>query len=63
MVLYIFVRFHENISNSFQLTEQTRVQGRNGYVQCSKGNNPIRRQTRVTVQLVCSHVFYIGVVS
>ena len=31
MVLYICVNFHENISNGFQLTEQTH--GGNGYVQ------------------------------
>ena len=38
-VLYICVKFPENISNGFQLTKQTRVHGKNGYVQCSKGNN------------------------
>ena len=30
MVLYICVKFGENISNSFQLKERTRVHGRNG---------------------------------
>ena len=39
MVLYICEKFHNNISNGYQLTERTWVQGRNGYVQCSKGNN------------------------
>ena len=29
-------KLHNNISNSFQLTEGTH--GRNGYVECSKGN-------------------------
>ena len=28
IVLYIYVKFHENISNSFHLTERTRVHGR-----------------------------------
>ena len=28
IVLYIYVMFRENISNSFQLTEQTQVHGR-----------------------------------
>ena len=32
-----------------QLTERTHVQGRKGYVQCSKGNNSKSRQTMVTV--------------
>ena len=49
IVLYICVKFHENISNCFQLTDRTRVHGRNGYVQCSKGNNSKSRKTRVTV--------------
>ena len=53
MVLYICERFHENILNSFQLTERTGVHGRNDYVQCSKGNNSISRQIRVTVHLFC----------
>ena len=50
--LYTCEKFHNNISNCFQLTEQTWVHGRNGYVQCSKGNNSKSKQTRVTV-----HVF------
>ena len=53
IVLYICVKFPENISNGFQLTEQTRVHGRNGYVQCSKGINSKCRQTRVTVHVFC----------
>ena len=32
MVLYICVRFHENISNDFQLAACTQVHGGNGYV-------------------------------
>ena len=34
MVLYICVKFPNNISNGFQLTERTQVHGRNGYFQC-----------------------------
>ena len=41
IVLYICVKFHENTSNRFQLTERrTQVHGRNGYVQCSKAITP-----------------------
>ena len=40
IVLYICVKFHQNILNSFQLTELTQVHGRNGYVQCSKSITP-----------------------
>ena len=51
MVLYICVKFHENITNGFSVMEWTH--GRNDYAQCSKGNNSKSRQTRVTI-----HVFY-----
>ena len=54
MVLYICEKFHENISNVFQLTELTQVHGRNGYVQCSEGNNSRSRQTRVKVRKFCT---------
>ena len=40
---------------NLQSRHKYKVQCRNGYVQCSKGNNSIRRQTRVTVHLFCSH--------
>ena len=43
--LDIYVKFRENISNGFQLTERTRIHGRNGYVQCSNGNNSKSRQS------------------
>ena len=33
IVLCICVKFHENISYVFTLTERTQVHGRNGYVQ------------------------------
>ena len=53
IVLYICLKFRENILNGFQLTERTRVRGRNGYVQCSKGINSKSRQTRITVHVCC----------
>ena len=34
-MLYVFVKFHENILKGFQVIEQTR----NDYCQISKGNN------------------------
>ena len=57
------MKFRENITNRIRAMEQTRVRGRNGYVQCSKGNNSISRQTRVTVHVFCtlSHGAYTGV--
>ena len=54
MVLYTCEKFHNNILKDFQLTEQILVQARNGYVQCSKGNNSKSRQTRVTVYVFCT---------
>ena len=33
MMLYICVKFYQTIYNSFQLTELTQVNGRNGYFQ------------------------------
>ena len=54
MVFYICEKFHENISKDFQLTEQTQVHGRNGYVQHSKGNNSKSRPTIVMVHKFCT---------
>ena len=53
MVLYICEKLHNNILNGFQLTERTLVYGRNGYAQCSKGNNSKSRQTRITIHVFC----------
>ena len=53
IVLYICVKFNENISDTFQLRAQTGVHDRNGYVQSSRGNNFKSRQTRVTVHKFC----------
>ena len=41
---------------------RTRVHGRNGYVQCSKGNNSQNRQTRVMFHVFQHHlmVLYIA---
>ena len=46
MVLFTCEKFHNNILNGFQLTEQIRVHRRNGYFQyllCSKERNFKRR--------------------
>ena len=52
MVLNICVKFQENISNGFDVTERTRVCGRNGNIKCSKGNNSKSMQSRVTVPVL-----------
>ena len=44
-MLYICEKFHNNIPNCFQLTEQKQVHSKYGYVQSSKGNNSKSRQT------------------
>ena len=54
MVLNVCVKFHENISNGFDVTERTRVCGRNGNFQCSKDNNSKSMQSRITVSVICS---------
>ena len=43
IVFYLYVKFQKNISNSFKLTERTRVHGGYGYIQCPKGNNSSSR--------------------
>ena len=54
IMLYIYVKLRENITNDIRVMERTRVHGRNGYVQCSKGNNSVSRQTRVRVHVFCT---------
>ena len=54
IMLYICVKFHENITNGIRVMEGTRVHGRNGYFLCSKGNNSISRQTRVMDCVFCT---------
>ena len=57
MMLYICVKFRQNIWNSFQLTEQIRVHSRNSYFQyllCSKSHKSKSRLTRVTVLVFCT---------
>ena len=49
MVIHICLKFQENISNSFQVTEWTRIHYRNHYFQSSKGHNSKSRLTRATV--------------
>ena len=57
--LHICKVFHNKFSK-FQLTEQTRVHGRNGYVQCSKGNDSNSRQTRVKTRAVFNEKTYVS---
>ena len=54
MVIYICIKFQENISNSFQVTERTQIYYRNHYFQSSKGHNSKSRLTRVTVLVFCT---------
>ena len=54
MVQNICFKFRENIMNGIRVMERTRVHGSNGYVQCSKGNNSVIRQTRVMVHVFCT---------
>ena len=46
-VTYICIKFQENISNSFQVTEWTQIYYRNHYFQSSEGHNLKRRLTRL----------------
>ena len=51
MMLYICVKFHQNIWNGSQLTERTRVHSRNGYFQyllCLKCRNFTSIRTAMT---------------
>ena len=63
VVLKICVTFHENVRNGISVMERTRAHGRNGYIQCSKGNNSVSRQSEL--RFMCSAyrliVVYIGV--
>ena len=63
IVLYICVKFRANIKNSIRVIEQIRVHGRNGYVECSKGNNS--KVGKPELRFICSAhrlmVFYIRV--
>ena len=54
IVLYIFMKFREIITNGVRLIGRTPVHGRIGYVQCSKGNDSNSRQTRVMVHVFCT---------
>ena len=53
IVIYICIKFHENISNSFQATEWTQIYYRYHYFQSSKGINSKSRLTRVTFFVFC----------
>ena len=39
MVIYFCIKFQENISKSFQVTEWAQINYRNNYFQSSKGHN------------------------
>ena len=54
MMIYICIKFQENISNSFQVTEWTQIYNRNHYFQSSKGHNSKSRLTRVMVLVLCT---------
>ena len=49
-MLYVSMRFHENILKDFQVTEQTL----HDHCQISKGNNYKTVLTRVTVLVFCT---------
>ena len=50
MILYISMKFHENVLNGFQVKEQTQ----NCHCQISKGNSSKNVQTSVTVLVFCT---------
>ena len=50
MMLYVSMKFHENIFKGFQVIEQTR----NDHCQISKGHNYKTVQTRVMVLVFCT---------
>ena len=52
MVLYICEKLHNNFSNGFKLTAQTREHGKNGYVQCSKAITP--KVGKTELRFMCS---------
>ena len=50
MMLYICIKFHENILNGFQVMERTQIY----HCRISKGNNSKTVWTRVTVLVFCT---------
>ena len=48
------MKFYENILNGFDVTEQTRVCGRNGNFQCARGNYYKSIHSRDTVPVLCT---------
>ena len=55
MLLYICVKFHENIANGFGVTERTQFCLRNCYLQSSKGHNSKSINIRVIWFLGSAH--------
>ena len=59
IILYICMKFRENITKCIRVMERTRVYGRNGYVHSSKGNSSVSRQTMCSAHRLM--VIYRGV--
>ena len=57
MMIYICIKFQENILISFQVKERTQIFYRNHYFQSSKSHDSKSRLTRVTVLVFCT-LFY-----
>ena len=57
MVIYSCIKFQENISNSFQVTERTPIYYRSHYFQSSKGHKSKSRLTRVMVFMFCTSFY------
>ena len=57
LMLYVCEKFHNDILKDFQLSEQTQVRGRNGYVQCSQGNNS--KSSKPKLWFMCSACHHI----
>ena len=54
MVIYICIKFQENILDSFLVTDWTQIYYRNHYFQSSKGHNSKRRLIRITILVFCA---------
>ena len=54
MVLYICMKLRENITNGIRVMERTRVHGRNGWFQYSKGNNSKSRKSKPMAHVFCT---------
>ena len=57
ILIYVHIKFHEDILNSFQVIEQTRFCDG----QKSKGNNSKSIKARVMVLALCMHLILIDI--